>query len=236
MGSVRWIIHLDFLLSTQASTKSFVQRTLLFPSQPNLVILVFGRKFLSYCFSPNKEDYTIKDDLIVMKWEGSNFNPSYTSFTPLKGKNVNDDGFLVECLNFYFWNADSCDLQTGYNGVANSKGDTNFAIAKCDHPSHNCEYVDVYGIPGMSGAGAPQDFRDGRSYRLDTTPAPQKIFDINSWVVKRGATASECDPGRRTPPSPPAPSAPSAPRPPRPPTHYGPSKGGKGKGKYWLRN
>ncbi len=147
-------------------------------------------------YSPNKRNYKIKDDLIVMKWEGTNTTPSY-GFQSLKNKFINENGFLVLCVNYYSLDQGTCDLQTGFSGIANSNGDDHFALAKCKYPGgNNCSYIDMYGRPGVSASedieDFTQDFSNGRAYRFEFFhPVARKVFDKAQWIVNK----SVCTPG-----------------------------------------
>ena len=173
-----------------------------------------GKGFIEL-YSTNKRDYKIMDNLILMKWEGASPNPSYV-YLPLKGKKINDDGFLVVCTNWYFLGSDTCQVSTGYNSIVTMSGTEHFAIAKCKHPAEGCDPVDVFGVPGVDATGTAQVFTGGRAYRtLESIPFPKKIFDINQWTITPNVSSSKCDPGILTPPVPPtlppaaSPSAPS---------------------------
>jgi len=185
-------------------------------------------------YSPNKRNYKIKDDLIVMKWEGSSAYPSYT-YQSLKGQKINSKGHLVLCMNYYAYSGNICDVQTGFSGVTKLSGSEHFALAKCTHPSNDCHYIDIYGTPGTI-AGAAQDFTDGKVFRRRTVPAPKRIYDSNHWVVVNDINADQCGAGTTPPPVPaPSPGSGGGPGPgPGPGPGRGPSKG-KGKGKYWRR-
>ncbi len=147
-------------------------------------------------FSPNKRNYKIKDDLIVMKWEGKNTIPSY-SFNNLKGHVVNHKGYLVICIDWYAYDRDICQLQTGHaNGVTNLSGDEHFALAKCKNPTDDCTYIDMYGTPGIDVSGSSQDFTGGKVFRKRNVPAPMKHFDISHWVVVDDINADQCGAGK----------------------------------------
>jgi len=172
-------------------------------------------------YSPNKRDYKIEHDLIVMKYEGTSPYPSY-AFQSLKGQVVDGKGYVVMCMNWYSYGRDTCTLITGYNGITSFSGTEHFALAGCEFPSNDCECIDMYGSPGLDARGKPQDFSDGKAFRLRTVPAPRKIFDIGHWVVVDEITADQCGAGKSPPPV----------SPPVGPPIYGKGKG-KGKGKYW---
>jgi len=181
-------------------------------------------------YSPNKRNYKIKKNLIVMKWEGESLTPSY-KFQSITGQTINKNGFLVLCINWYAWDEDVCTLQTGYNGFASSDGDNNFALAECENPAANCNYIDVYGVPGVSGTDTYQDFSNGRAYRYEFFhPVARKVFDAEQWVVRQDVDSSTCDPGVIDPDTtkPPFP-APKPPSSPTPPTGGGGGGGGKSK-------
>ncbi len=96
---------------------------------------------------------------------------------------------------------ESCDLETGFNGVVNhSNGHDHFALAMCNRPGDDCEYIDTYGIPGTLGLRKPQDFTNGRVFRVDLYRAPEKYFYINQWMVEHSVNAVQCDPNLLTPP------------------------------------
>ncbi len=186
-------------------------------------------------YSPNKRNYKIEKDLIVMKWEGTSTAPSY-SFMSLKDEIINANGFLVLCINWYIF--DECDVQTGFSGIANSGGNDHFALAECERPGDDCNLIDVYGYPGTgtSASGTDQDFSNGRAYRFEFFhPVARKIFDIDQWVVSTEATAV-CDPGviDTTSTKPPSPNPrPTPPAPTRPaPTPSGSKKSKKSSKKY----
>ena len=171
-------------------------------------------------YSPNKKDYKISDNLILMKWEGTSPNPSYV-YRPLKDLTIDEDGFLVLCVSWYFWGSDSCDVSTGYNSIVAMTGTEHFAIAKCDHPSESCDPIDTFGVPGADANLTGQVFTDGRAWRIpDSISFPKKVFDSNQWVITPSVTSDKCDPGSFPPPVPPT--LPPAPTP-TPPS--GPSKG-----------
>ena len=145
-------------------------------------------------YSPNKRDYKIDDDIIVMKWEGASPYPSYF-YLNLKGRTINQDGFLVLCINWNSWNSDKCEVPTGYSSIVNSPGSDHFALAKCERPGNDCKIIDSFGSPGVVGSGSSQDFTNGRAYRLESNPMPKKVFDINQWVIRRNKLSESCDPG-----------------------------------------
>ena len=181
-------------------------------------------------YSPNKKDYKIDDDLILMKWDGTNPNPSYV-FQPLKGAEINEDGFLVLCITWYVWGSDKCEVSTGYNSFVALSGTEHIALAECAHPYANCNCIDTFGVPGVDPTLTGQVFTDGRAARHpDSIAYPSKIFNIGQWVITPNVSSDKCDPGTSTPP--PAPVLPPAPTP-TPPS--GPSKGylnpSKGKSK-----
>ena len=98
-------------------------------------------------YSTNKRDFKINDDLILMKWEGSSPHPSF-SYLSHKGLRINEDGFLVVCVDWYFWGSDTCALSTGFNSFLEMSGTEHIALAKCAHPHDNCDVIDTYGILG----------------------------------------------------------------------------------------
>lgn len=179
-------------------------------------------------YSPNKRNYKIEDDLIIMKWVGANPNPEYV-YQSLKGQTIDENGFLVVCINFYYWGSHACEVATGYNSfTSNFQGDQHFGLAECAYPSNDCECMDTYGVTGtVVTTSSPQYFMDGRAARMPNV-LPRKMFDIGQWVVETPVTAAQCDPGTFPPPTPPSPTPPA----PTPPS--GPSKG-KGKSKSKLR-
>jgi len=151
-------------------------------------------------YSPNKRDVKIEDDLIIMKWEGTSNVPSYT-FQSIKGQTVNENGFLVLCTNWYAMSEDTCNLQTGYHGIANINGQDHYALAKCEFPGPDCDMIDVYGSPGTDPKQSGQDFSGGRSIRLEYFyPMARKIFDIDQWIISENEVSADmCDPGKIDP-------------------------------------
>jgi len=188
-------------------------------------------------YSPNKRNYVIDEEMMIVKWSGSSPNPSYY-FQPLMGQEIDENGFLVVCQNFYTFGSSSCDIASGPLGIAALSGSDHFGIFKgCATPYDTCETVDLYGIPGTSAQDTAQDFSGGRAYRpdgFDLLLNPYLAFDISEWVVQRNVPADMCDPGCLTPSSPVAPS-PVQPSPTGPTGPTGPSKG-KGKSKKRLRH
>ena len=143
-------------------------------------------------YSLNKRNYEIKDDYILMKWVGSSPYPSYT-FQPLKGKEIDEAGFLTMCLPVYTWGQDTCDLVTSYSGIVGSMyGTENYAIAKCRSPSFGCEIVDIYGVPGTAAAKSQRDFSNGRAVRQLFMAYPTDSFKMYEWIVESKITADVC--------------------------------------------
>ncbi len=158
-----------------------------------------GTKRFIELYSPNKRNFKIEEDLIVMKWEGSSTTPSFT-FQSLKGLTVNEHGFLVLCINWYAWGENMCDLQTGFQGISNINGRDHYALAACEIPSTDCDIIDIYGSPGTEAKKSGQDFTSGRAFRREYFyPVARKIFDIDQWIVSTSASADSCDPGKIDP-------------------------------------
>ena len=150
-------------------------------------------------YSPNKRNYRINDDLILMKWIGTNPSPSY-SFQPLKGATIDENGFLVVCINWVFWGTEKCEISSGFNSFAELSGTENIALARCNHPfDDTCDCIDTYGVPGIDAATASQVFTNGRAWRKhDSLVIGSKIFNIGQWEVTPNVSSDKCDPGKST--------------------------------------
>jgi hypothetical protein len=151
-------------------------------------------------YSPNKRNYMIKEELIVMKFHDNYPYPS-SVHTSLKGLMINENGFLVLCLIWTYWGQNRCDDQVGYHSAPNSAGNHHYILAECLYPSINCKFIDVFGIPGTIATGSNHDFTNGRAVRrLMTTPMASKVFNPSQWYVVPGEGNLEvgldvCDPG-----------------------------------------
>ena len=186
-------------------------------------------------YSLNRKDYEIKEELIIMKWTGASPFPSSYTYQSLKGKYINEHGFLVMCADSFSWftyGDNKCDFDSPFSNVFYSKGYDHFAIAKCAHPSDDCEILDIYGVPSTDAWGTAQDFTNGRAVRCTNRwcLSPKQIFNLNDWSIDHHVTSDQCCPGEFCPPirSPqPAPSPSKGyPSPHRPSKGYSyPSKG-----------
>lgn len=152
-------------------------------------------------YSPNKRDYVIRENLVLLKFEGTLYTPS-ADFESLRGKRINEDGFLVLCTSATYWGEEKCDVVLGSFGISNSDGHNHFVLAEChSNDLSNCDFIDVYGRPMQDIDGTDQDFKNGMAVRrkgpnVKATP----IFDINQWYVLPGkengiVTSSQCEPG-----------------------------------------
>jgi hypothetical protein len=146
-------------------------------------------------YSPNKRNYKIVEDLAIIKFHTNSV--SYDSLS-LKGKTINENGFLVLCNSDW---SDKCTDVITTCSLFTSPGTKKFSLAGCNH--HTDEYcltIDVYGL------GADQNvhnYTDGRAVRRKNgvNPLPCNVFDIGDWFVIPGLSgigqvnSSDTDPG-----------------------------------------
>lgn len=205
-------------------------------------------------YSPNKRNYVIQDDLQLVIGFKSYFPLSSPSIN-LKGKTINDEGFIVFCLEGSNWSDAQCGYKSPATPAAGSipssiDGHNHVAIIKGDIlPIVNApvDIVDIYGRPNPYNENE-QSFEDCRAVRKKFVVDPKSTWNAGDWTVV-------CDPSSFATPDPNVwidvgpdqPSSPSSPSrapsptagPPSSPTSPSRSKGksgGKAKPKSKRRN
>ncbi len=151
-------------------------------------------------YSPNKRNFVIRENIIVIKYEVGSMEP--VSYETLRGKKINNDGFLVLCTSYFEWE-DKCDYVLGDHSVADSDGQSLFKLSRCAYPdAYRCEDIDVYGFIGQYADNTEHDYEDGRAVKLKNPfVTASERFEPDEWYVHQGqnnkysSDSSQCDPG-----------------------------------------
>jgi hypothetical protein len=173
-------------------------------------------------YSPNKSNYEIVDDLVLVRYEDTTGIPRSIPYINLKGQVINEMGFLVLCVQGSAWSDEQCtskDLPTQFVGT--TTGTMTIAILEGTLPSPQGKIVDIFGIPTSNASN--HDFSDGRAVRVRSSETPRKQFLRDDWIIIPGSGSGTVSSGLFDPgvwvdcgsggcasdPSPPSPSSPS---------------------------
>jgi len=197
-------------------------------------------------YSPNRMDYDItpEDNIILVRYTGSNSDPDPVPFLNLQGFRINQYGFLVLCVSDACYGG-KCDYVLGVNSIANNPGNVDVALMRGPYPDGDNEIIDIYGVPGQATLPS-QDFSGGRAIRRSDAISPNNVCVADNWFVIPGGTfggqtllCTDMDPGcwsgvgdcqvRQPPTSAPVAYAPSKGK------NYSPTNGSKGKGNKRVR-
>ena len=78
------------------------------------------------------------------------------------------------------------------NGAANNNGDDGVVLLDATGG-----VVDIYGVPGISGAGQPWEYTDGYAYRNANVTAPNATFALSEWTFGGKASLDAPDDATR---------------------------------------
>ncbi len=144
-------------------------------------------------YSPNKKNYVIKENLIVIKYDS---NDNILGYESLLGKKTDADGFMVMCV--MPWSS-KCTVTLGYSGFVDEPGTASYALTSCTSLANlECTRIDVYGLQADS---ADHDYSNGRAYRRKSAELiPSINFELGDWIIlpgRNGGTVPSygCDPG-----------------------------------------
>lgn len=162
----------------------------------------YNRRFIEL-YSPNKRGYVITEDIFIVKYEGSSDVHSEV-FESLKGKFIDQNGFLLLCNNPE--KVDACTYQTETDDfLGDNTGRNDYAIAEVDEVNYfNSRIIDIYGKTGQGGFNSKQYFTGGRCFRKAFVNKANPVFTMAEWIVapSRGDThytdevgAGETSPG-----------------------------------------
>jgi len=180
-------------------------------------------------YSPNKRNYEIVDDLVLVRYEGTSGVPMGTPYINLKGMVINPQGFLVLCVDGSTWSNNQCTSKAPPTEfVGTTTGMMKIAILAANVPRADAEIIDIFGVPGSTGSN--HNFSDGRAVRVRLSEKPRAVFVRDDWIIIPGSGSGTVSSGlfdpnawidcelfgcaadpSPTPPSPPTPTPPSAP-------------------------
>jgi hypothetical protein len=175
-------------------------------------------------YSPNKSNYEIVEDLILVRYEDATGIPRSIPYINLKGMVINQDGFLVLCVEGSWWSTAQCtSTYPPTQFVGTTTGTMKIAIMEGTLPSPQGKIVDIFGVP--TSDGGDNDFSDGRALRVRSIETPKNQFLRSDWIIIPGTgsgtvSSSLFDPGLwldcgaggcASDPSPSPPSSPSTP-------------------------
>ncbi|GFH54767.1 hypothetical protein CTEN210_11243 [Chaetoceros tenuissimus] len=146
-------------------------------------------------FSPTGHiNHPIKENLFLKRYDDGQ-SPA-TKSLPLKGKVIDNKGFIVVCDADEDEDEDGCDLR---DTVADLSGKDVVTIESCSDESGKtgCVIVDVFGLLG-NAVNTP-DFTNGRAYRLPgpVHDMPKSTWDSNDWVILGNVDEGGTTPGNR---------------------------------------
>lgn len=145
-------------------------------------------------YSPNKKGYVITEDIFIVKYEGSSDVHSEV-FESLKGKFIDENGFLLLCNNPE--KVDACTYQTETDDfLGENMGRNDYAIAEVDEVNYfNSRIIDIFGQTGQGGFNSKQYFTGGRCFRKARVNEPNNVWDMDEWIVapSRGDTQYTTD-------------------------------------------
>ncbi len=134
----------------------------------------------------------------MIHWQTFQSSPS-SGYINLKGKTINQNGFIVFCIMNWKWGA-SCDYNINYGGILTKGANYLYALVQGTSPTAYSETIDIFGTPGAWDSTL--DYKNGRAVRAFSATEPRSIWNASEWTVAPGGECYQpilingCDPGK----------------------------------------